>query len=82
MTSVFNQYLRYTTIPELEFRKSGKVIEYKWKAEAPNFSMPVDVMIKGKKIRLEANTSWKVLSENVKSINDIQPIKTDFYIKY
>lgn len=82
LTSVFNQYLRYTTIPELEFRKSGKVIEYKWKAEAPNFSMPVDVMIKGKKIRLEANTSWKVLSENVKSINDIQPIKTDFYIKY
>lgn len=82
LTSVFNQYLRYTTIPELEFRKSGKVIEYKWKAEAPNFSMPIDVMIKGKKIRLEANTSWKVLSENVKSISDIQPIKTDFYIKY
>ncbi len=82
LTPVFNQYLRYTTIPELEFRKSGKVIEYKWKAEAPNFSMPIDVMIKGKKIRLEASSFWKVLSENVKSISDIQPIKTDFYIKY
>lgn len=82
LTSVFNQYLRYTTIPELEFRKSGKVIAYKWKAEAPNFVMPIDVMIKGKKIRLEASTSWKVLTANVKSISDIQPIKTDFYIKY
>lgn len=82
LTSVFNQYLRYTTIPELEFRKTGKVIEYKWNTEAPNFVMPIDVMIKGKKIRLEASTSWKVLTENAKSINDIQPIKTDFYIKY
>ncbi len=82
LTPIFDQYLRYTSIPELEFRKSGKVIEYKWNAEAPNFVMPVDVMIKGKKIRLEASTSWKVFTESVKSINDIQPIKTDFYIKY
>lgn len=82
LTPIFDQYLRYTSIPELEFRKSGKVIEYKWNAEAPNFVMPIDVMIKGKKIRLEASTSWKVFTESVKSINDIQPIKTDFYIKY
>lgn len=82
LTPIFDQYLRYTSIPELEFRKNGKVIEYKWNAEAPNFVMPIDVMIKGKKIRLEASTSWKVFTESVKSINDIHPIKTDFYIKY
>ncbi|WP_300567792.1 M1 family metallopeptidase [Flavobacterium sp.] len=82
LTPVFNQYLRYTTIPELQFRKSKKGIEFCWKTSEPNFAMPIDVIIKNKKVRLYGTNDWKMITENVKSINDIEVLKNLFYIKY
>jgi len=81
LTSVFNEYLRYTSIPELEFRKSKSGVEFRWKTEEPNFEMPIDVLIKDKKVRLYGTNDWKKIEEKVKSKSDIQPLKSVFYIK-
>ncbi|QRE26703.1 M1 family metallopeptidase, partial [Flavobacterium psychrophilum] len=54
LTPVFNQYLRYVSIPRLEFRHSGtkNQFEYAWKTNEPNFEMPIDLIFKNKKTRL------------------------------
>jgi aminopeptidase N len=80
LTSVFNQYLLHTSIPELQFRKNKKYIEYRWETTEPNFEMPVDVLISGKEIRLQATNSWNKLSMRKVNIKDIQLLKKQFYI--
>jgi len=82
LTPVFNQYLRYTTIPELEIRKNNKALEIRWKTDEANFKMPIDLIIKGEKARVNVTNDWKKLGVKTKSIRDIQPDKTAFYIKY
>lgn len=46
-THFFNQYLNYSSIPELQvkFEKHGRetFVKYKWKTDEPNFSMPIKV---------------------------------------
>jgi aminopeptidase N len=78
---VFNQYLKYTSIPELELRKNKKTIEYRWKTQEPNFEMPIDVLIKGKEVRLEATNSWKQMAIKVKSTKDIKVLVDQFFVK-
>ncbi|WP_310556738.1 M1 family metallopeptidase [Flavobacterium sp.] len=79
---VFNQYLRYADIPELEIRKSKKCFEYRWKTNEKNFEMPVDVLINDKEFRLDATNSWNIIKEKIKSINEIKVLKNQFFIKY
>ena len=81
LTPVFNQYLRYTNIPELEFRKDKNDIEFRWKADEPGFAMPVDITIKGKKVRLQPTNEWKKLAGKVKSMDNIKVLKNNFFIK-
>ena len=46
-TPVFNQYLRYNTIPVLEFCVKNKVLLCRWVANAEGFALPVKVRLKG-----------------------------------
>ncbi|QEE50307.1 M1 family metallopeptidase [Flavobacterium alkalisoli] len=78
---VFNQYLRYRNIPELELKLEGNKLQYRWKADEPAFAMPVAVDINGKEIRLQGTDKWQTLKVDTKSINDIKPKVTEFYIK-
>ena len=82
LTSIFNQYLKYTSIPELEIRKSGEQFEMRWKTEEPNFEMPIDLIIRGKSVRVLGTNNWVKLEGKIKSLSDIQPDKKVFYIKY
>lgn len=82
LTSIFNQYLRYTSIPELEIRKNENQFEMRWKTEEPNFEMPIDLLIKGKTVRVLGTNNWVKIEAKVKSLSDIQPDKKVFYIKY
>ena len=45
LTPVFNQYLRHTAIPvlELKFNDADGTVAYRWKADEPDFAMPVRV---------------------------------------
>jgi aminopeptidase N len=42
---VFDQYLRTTQIPTLEYRIEGTTLSYRWTDVVPGFDMPVGVML-------------------------------------
>ncbi len=78
---VFDQYLRHKSLPELQFKKSGKKILYKWKAAVENFDMPVDVIIDKKEFRLCPTSNWQKLQHEVASPKDIKVVENEFYIE-
>ena len=81
LTPVFNQYLRYTSIPVLEFKQHKKYLEYRWKTEEPNFEMPVEVKIYDKKYRFNVNNKWQIIRlSDLKSTKDIVVAKDKFLI--
>jgi aminopeptidase N len=82
LTPIFNQYLKYTSIPQLEIRKNESSFELRWKTEEPNFAMPIDLEIKGKKVRVNGTNDWTKIDAKVKSVTEIKPNKNAFYIKY
>src|SRR5690606_13945386 len=76
---VFDQYLRHTALPELQFRKKGKSISYRWKADVEDFKMPVDVFINGKEVRLQPTYNWQKLEVKLKNMEDIKVSDLEFY---
>jgi aminopeptidase N len=79
-TSVFNQYLKTTSIPELEMRVIKNKLEYKWNGTIENFTMPVDITIQDKKIRLNPTDSWQKLDLKIKKLDQVKVAEDLFYI--
>jgi aminopeptidase N len=82
LTPVFNQYLNHTSLPHLEIKAQGKSFQYRWKTDEPNFSMPIDIIIGSKKIRLQPSNEWKKSKEPITSLEEIKVLTDKFYIKY
>ena len=82
LTPIFNQYLKYTSLPTLEIKKKGTQMIYRWKTEEPHFEMPIDVVYKNKKRRLLASNQWNVLNFKVNSLEELTVLKDHFYIKF
>ncbi|MFM9989166.1 M1 family metallopeptidase [Flavobacterium sp.] len=80
LTPIFNQYLRYKTIPTLELKKEKGKLSYRWKSEEPNFNMPIDINIKNKIIRLIPSNNWNLSNIKVKNISEVEVLKNKFYI--
>ena len=72
LTPIFNQYLNYTTLPQLEIKTQSTSFQYRWVTEEPNFNMPIDIEIGSKKIRLEPSND---------SLEEIKELTDKFYIK-
>lgn len=53
--SVFDQYLRTTKIPRLEYNIKGNALYYRWANAIAGLNMPIDILIAGKKTRLHPN---------------------------
>lgn len=81
LTPIFNQYLNYKSIPQLEIKGYKNRFQYRWKTEEPNFEMPVDIMIGDKKVRLNATNEWKKAGEVIASFEDLKVLTDQFYIK-
>lgn len=63
LTNVFDQYLRFTTIPQLEVRFAGGQPQVRWVAALPGFDMPVRVRLKGGDYRfITPTTSFQPLN--------------------
>lgn len=68
LTPIFNQYLRYTSIPTFEYRIKKNCLDYRWKTDVPDFLMPIDLQLKGKSMRIYPSNQWQ--SIKVKSLKD------------
>ena len=77
LSKIFDQYLRTTKIPVLEYKEEGNKISYRWNDVVNGFNMPV-FLTSEKKFWLEPTTEWKqtMLPSNL-SMTDVDK---NFYI--
>lgn len=81
LKAFFNQYLRDTRIPVVEYEMKGKKLNYRYAKIVDGFNMPVEVRINsGDKIILKPTAQWQELKmENpVKSFS----VDPDYYVLY
>lgn len=78
LKAIFDQYLKTTKVPLLEYKFSRKSLLYRWNNCVAGFDMPVDVSNGKKTIRLypTANT-WK----QKKWKNRLVKVDEDYYVK-
>lgn len=58
---VFDQYLRFAELPELQFKKDDNRVYFRWKTDVKKFKMPIDILLGGKEIRIFPKTRWQKL---------------------
>ena len=56
---IFNQYLRSTKIPKLEYQISKRCLEYRWTNCISSFNMPIKISYKDKTKWIKPTTKWK-----------------------
>ncbi|SDH24684.1 M1 family metallopeptidase [Winogradskyella thalassocola] len=76
LTAFFNQYLRTTKIPTLEYEIKAGELKYRWTDIVEGFDMPIQIDIDGKSEWLFPNAEWQ--TKNIKS--DSFNIDRDFYV--
>ena len=78
LSKVFDQYLRTTQIPNLEYSFNGNTLKYRWTNNILGFDMPVKVFINGTTIILKPKSDWSELNNSSK----IEKVEVDknFYI--
>jgi aminopeptidase N len=81
LTPIFNQYLRTTSIPKLELRKSKKKFEYRWTSTNPDFTMPIDIKINGEELRIYPTTDWTKSKQKIKNLDEVEVLTSEFFVK-
>ncbi|RZL19382.1 MAG: M1 family peptidase [Pedobacter sp.] len=82
LSGFFDQYLRKTAIPFLEYRidAPGK-LSYRWKTDVAKFDMPVKVTLKpGTYAFIYPTNEWKVSKIDVGITNQTFAVDPDFYV--
>ena len=77
LTKIFDQYLRTSSIPELEYKVSGGTVRYRWNSSVANFDMPVRILMGNKNQWIQPTTAWKTLKLKSAFVPDID----NFFIK-
>lgn len=76
LSKVFDQYLRNTEIPTLEYKVENGAVSYRWTTCIDGFNMPVKIEnATGKYQFIQPTTTWK----SIKGIKDIK-IDDNFYV--
>lgn len=77
LQKIFDQYLRTTQIPSLEYQlKKGK-LKYRWTNCISGFNMQVEVMANGQSIILHPTTSFKETKLKASKLD----VNTNYYVK-
>ncbi|WP_035672392.1 M1 family metallopeptidase [Flavobacterium sp. 83] len=78
LTTIFNQYLRDTRIPTLEYFFKANKLGYRWTNCVSGFNMPVKVSLNGKEELLKPETEWKNVQADTE--NPKLEIDKNFYV--
>jgi aminopeptidase N len=74
----FNQYLRDTRIPTLEYSFRDNALKYRWSNAVAGFTMPVKVTLNGAEFTLNPKSEWSNFTNSSK-IKKVA-INKDFYV--
>ncbi|MCW5517034.1 M1 family metallopeptidase [Muriicola sp. Z0-33] len=77
LSAMFNQYLRTTKIPVLEYKLEDGVISYRYSQIVEGFDMPVRIFVSEKEKWLFPTSEWK--SEDL-GVNLLPEFDNNFYI--
>ena len=79
LSKVFDQYLRDTRIPVLQWKKEGSKLSFKYDKVVPGFAMPIRVMINGKPVSLTPTESMQTMtnSEEIKTVE----VDRNYYVE-
>ncbi|MEP6278346.1 MAG: M1 family aminopeptidase, partial [Nonlabens ulvanivorans] len=77
---IFNQYLRDTRIPKLEYSIKKRNLHYRWIDVVEGFEMPIQVLIDGEKTWI--TPSSKIQKMKLPSKKSEFEVIEDFYVKY
>lgn len=59
---IFEQYLRTTMIPELQWKKKGKMLEYRLNNVVEGFELPIPIEVDKQKTTIKANAHWQKMA--------------------
>ncbi|HVI46168.1 MAG TPA: M1 family metallopeptidase [Chitinophaga sp.] len=80
LSKVFDQYLRHTTIPTLEYRINGQRLQFRWVTDVKDFNMPVRVKLDESGYRLiYPGTLWHTVNITVPGVKTLD-VDKGFYI--
>jgi aminopeptidase N len=79
LTSFWDQYLRTTKIPKIEYHVSGKNLNYRYTNIVDGFNLPLILIINGKEEWFTPNSEW----QTKEFLSDLKTvfIKQDFYVE-
>lgn len=82
LQKVFDQYLRYTNIPVLEYKINSGVLSYRWITDVKGFDMPVKVSLKADDYTFIYPTNdWKTTKIDSSVNMDTFKAEPNFYVK-
>lgn len=76
LQKIFDQYLRTTKIPTLEYKLKGGKLSYRWINCVKGFDMPVKIIQAGQEIWLNPNEKWQKIAYIDKALT----VDPNFYI--
>lgn len=76
LNAFFNQYLRTTLIPTLEYKIEDNKLNYRWTDIVADFDMPVQVTFNNKTQWIFPNSEWKTTPISSESFE----VDSDFYV--
>jgi hypothetical protein len=80
LTKLFDQYLRTTKVPTLEYRLHGNRLSYRWTNVVPKFAMPVKVTVApGRLGWIRPTEKWKTTSVKLSQPEDFR-VDENFYV--
>ena len=79
LKELFEQYLKTTDVPQLDVKLSDKEMYFRYFKTVPNFSMPLNIVINGEKVKISPNSKWQKMTFDQKIAEfDVDP---NYYIR-
>jgi aminopeptidase N len=80
LTAVWDQYVRTTMIPQLEFRLEGRTLSYRWVNVVDGFAMPVRATLGPGRVELLRPTQqWQSVETTLSAAGDFR-VDPNFYV--
>jgi aminopeptidase N len=78
LSTVFNQYLRDTRVPTLEYYIKDKLLVYRWINCVDGFTMPIQIALDGKISNIQPKKQWQVFT--LDTANPKLTIDVNYYV--
>jgi aminopeptidase N len=81
LSKIFDQYLRTTMIPVLEYKIEKEVVSYRWDSVVAHFNLPVKISLGRKEQWLKPSAEWKTLKPGNWYDGKTFIVNENFYIR-